>query len=287
MNKYPHSVFKLTQKLYNNPLLISQGAFNSIEAYLSARNSGLMVPLVPEADKEKEQPDDLDDVMGVGIIQVYGPLTNKSTGMEAMCGGCSYESILSQCDDMVEAGCSTIILCIDSGGGEANGAFDCATLLRQKCNDAGAKLLAYNEGSCCSAAYLLACVCDEVVSGKIAETGSVGVLISLMDKSKYLEQEGLKPVFVTAGKEKVPYADDGSFKDSFLEDLQGKADYLYEEFVNHVTNYTSMTPEQIRNTEAKTYMAEEALSLGLINKIMSSSEFVDYIVSIQKGASNA
>lgn len=282
-----HSLLRLTQSLYSTPHLISQSSFENIVAYLEQRNKGnMMLPVGMPDDKEDDMPDDMDDMdpeMGIGVIEVMGPLTNRSTGWEAMCGGCSYEGIIDQLEEMIEAGCKSIVLHMDSGGGEAYGVFECADTMRKKCDEAGVKLYAYNDGCCASACYALACAADEVISNPYAETGSIGVLIALMDKSKYLEMEGLKPVFISAGKEKIPYANDGSFKDSFLADLQMKVDTLYESFVDHVAKYTAMTKDQIKGTEAKTFVASEALSIGLVNKVLTRSEFVQYVMDKQQG----
>lgn len=288
-----HKLLKLTQKLYLTPHLISTKSFNAIESYLNSRNAGMM-PLVPSAPCEEdcenesgyESSEGLDDLRGVGVIDIIGSLTNKSTGWEAMCGGCSYESILEQAEELAEYGATTIILNIDSGGGEAYGAFECANDLRALCDTNNIKLITYVQGCAASAAYLLACVADEVICNPHGETGSIGVLISLCDRSKQLEMEGLKPVFVTAGKEKIPFTEDGSFRPAFLADLQTKVDFLYSEFVTHVSEYTGVSEEDIQNTEAKTFLAKDALQIGLINKIMTNREFVKYIVS-QQGALNA
>jgi len=282
-----HKLLRFTQQLYHTPLLISQSSFNSIEAFLNSRNAGLMVlPVVPETPEVEGEPDDLDDINNVGVIEIHGALTNKPTGWEAMCGGCSYEDILEQADELIESGCTTIILDIDSGGGEASGAFESANDLRAMCDDAGVTLVSYVQGCAASAAYLFACVADEVVCNPYAETGSIGVLISLCDRSKQLEQEGLKPVFITAGSEKIPYAEDGSFRKEFLGDLQMKVDFLYGEFISHVSNYTGLSEQSVKDTEAKTFLAKDSLEIGLVNKIMTNREFVKYIVSKQ-GVTNA
>lgn len=281
-----HALHKLTESLYGKPLLVNKQTFDSVTSYLNTRNAGMMLPMAPEQDEPPEAPDDLDDISGVGIIEVCGPLTYKATGWEAFCGGCSYENILDQADDMLEAGATTIILSIDSGGGEAYGVFLAAQELRKMCDDAGAQLIAYVDGTCASAAYALACVCDSVIANPYAEVGSIGVLICLTDQSKALEEAGIRPVFISAGAQKIPYAEDMSFRPEFLADLQYKVDTLYEAFAEHVSSFTGLSVEDIKATEAKTFMAKDALEQGLVNKIMSNSEFVDYIVSKQ-GAQDA
>ena len=276
-----HQLFKLTQSLYGVPHLVSKQTFDSVESYLTLRNAGMMLPMAPEQDEAEEAPDDLDDISGVGVINMYGPLTYKPTGWEALCGGCSYESIIEQADDMLEAGAKTIILNTDSGGGEAYGVFLAAQQLRKMCDDAGAQLIAYVDGTCASAAYAMACVCDEIVANPYAEVGSIGVLICLTDQSKALDEAGIKPVFISAGAQKIPYNEDMTFRPEFLADLQYKVDTLYDAFAKHVTIFTGLSLEDVKATEAKTYMAQDALDKGLVNKIMSNSDFVDYIVTKQ------
>lgn len=275
-----HKLLRITQKLHGVPHLISQTSFESISKYLDSRNANLMD--FPEANPALVVSEDTEIVGGIGVITLHGPASYRSTGWEAACGGFSYEAMVEACEDLIEDKVSTIVLDIDSGGGEAYNCFTMAAYVRKLCDDNNVKLIAYVDGIAASAAYAIACICDEVVSNPYAEVGSIGVLISLCDKSKYLEKEGLKPVFVSAGKNKIPYEDDGSFKQDFLDDLQGKVDTLYEAFVKHVSYYTGLTSEAVKATEAKTFLAQDALALGLVNKIMTNSEFIDYVIELNK-----
>ena len=280
-----HSLFRLSQKLQNTPHLIEKKSFDSLASYLNSRNTNLMMlPQSPEQpDDEEDEPDDLDDIGGIGILNISGPLTYKETGWEAMCGGCSYETILEQAEEYIQAGATSIVMVIDSGGGEAYGCFESAEQLRSMCDEEGIPLIAYIDGCACSAAYGLACVADEVIVNPYGEAGSIGVLICLTDDSKYMEQEGFKNIYISAGKEKIPYNEDGTFKTEFLDDLQTKVDVLYEAFCSHVSKYTGLSIDDVKSTEAKVYMAQDAMSRGLVNKIMTNVEFVNYIASIQRG----
>lgn len=286
-----HALHRLLSSLYNVPHLADQKTFEFATSFLEHRNNiTLMMPQdIPEAP-EDDEPDclkDFDPEMGVGVLSVAGPLTYRK--IEGMCGeiGCSYESLLEQTDCMIEAGAKTLIMNIDSGGGQGYGAFECSSEIRKRCDAAGVKLYAYNDGCMSSAAYVFGCVADEVVTNPHAETGSIGVLIALLDSSKALEKAGLNPIYISAGGQKIPFNEDNTFKQSFLDDLQMKVDALYEDFVSHVSTYTGLSAEAIKSTEAKTFMADEALALGLVNKIMSRSEFVQYVLDQQKGASDA
>jgi len=287
----PHALHRLLSSLYNVPHLVDQQTFEFATSFLENRNNqSLMLPQeMPEAP-EQEDPDcleDFDPEMGIGVLDIQGPLTYRK--IMGLCGeiGCSYESLLEQTDEMIEAGAKTIIMNVDSGGGQGYGAFECSTEIRKKCDDAGVKLYAYNDGCMASAAYVFGCVADVVVTNPHAETGSVGVLIALLDQSKYMDNIGVRPIYISAGGQKIPFNEDNTFKQSFLDDLQVKVDALYEDFVSHVSNYTGLSAEAVKATEAKTFMADEALSLGLVNNIMTRSEFIQYVLDQHKGASNA
>lgn len=283
-----HQLIKFTTALYSKPHLINQVGFDAVSAYLSSRNN-LMVPMDEPSDMpmEPEAPDDLDDFdpeSGVGVIDVCGALTYKS--INGMCGtvGCSYEGILDQLDEMLEAGAKIIVLNCDSPGGEGYGAFETADEMRKKCDAVGAKMYSYNDGCMASACYALACAADEVISNPGAETGSIGVLIALMNDSQMLANMGLVRSFISAGDSKIPFDESGDWKESFIEDLQAKVDALYSQFCNHVSSYTSMSVQAVKDTQAKMFNAEDAMKLGLINKTMTRSEFVDYIITKQQGA---
>lgn len=280
-------LLRLTESIYSRPHLISESGFAAISHYLDNRNLGvlLMEPMDDPMDPDEE--DDMkpmmDPQMQVGVLEVHGALTYKP--IEGLCGaiGCSYQMLLDCAEDMIEEGVKLIVMDCDSGGGEGYGAFETANELRHMCDDAGVKLIAYNDGDMASACYALACVADEVISNPYAETGSIGVLIALMDVSKAMEMNGLKRIFISAGDSKIPFAEDGSFKPDFLASLQEKVDALYADFVNHVSNYTGLSAKAVRDTQAKMFTAQEALNLGLINKVMTRSEFTDYIATQIQG----
>lgn len=278
-----HVLSRLLSSLYNTPHLVDSKTFNIAIDYLNARNKFGMMDMSPTDDDSADDDEDFDPLSGVGVICVSGPLTYKP--VMTACGpadGGSYQDILEDAEEMIESGCTTLILDMDSGGGEAYGCFETASELRKMCDDAGVRLYAYNDGCIASACYGLAVVADEVISNPYAETGSIGVLIALINDSKALEQQGYTRTFISAGDEKIPFAEDGSWREGFLESLQVKVNSLYDMFVSHVATYTGLSAEVIKNTEAKMFSAEEALSIGLINKIMTRSEFADYIANKQK-----
>ena len=200
--------------------------------------------------------------------------------MDALCGMASYEGLLQQAVDAIDAGAKTIVMDVDSGGGSAQGCFSSINELRAMCDANKVSLLAFIDGCACSAAYAWACAADEIIADQYSEVGSIGVLISLRNP----DEQTKSTTYITDGTDKVPFDDAGGYKESFLEDLRVKATKLGDAFRNHVSGYTGLSTEDLKATQAKVYMADDALSMGLVNKIMTKSEFISYVVSKRKGA---
>ena len=277
-----HSLHRLLGSLYGRPHLISRDAFQSLTTYLNSRNEGLMSFPDDSKGQEDKQPS-FDTKSGIGTLTIRGSLTYRATGFESLCGGYAYESMLSEASEMISAGIKTIVIDADSGGGEAYGCFEATNELRKMCNDSGVKLYGYVDGSACSAMYGIICACDEVVANPYAEVGSIGVLIALKNDSEKLRNEGIERVFITDGTEKVPYAEGGKFRDGFLKDLEKRCEELGDAFRSHVSMHTGISTEDLKATNAKVYSANDALSIGLINKIQTRSEFISYVVGKHKG----
>lgn len=272
-----HELARLRSKLFDTPLLVETKSFESILNYLDKRCEGIV-----EVNKEAAEEYSMHSTLyykdnGLGVININGPLTNKSTGWEALCGGTSYESIKEDFEALLEEGAKTIAFIVESGGGEAYGMMDTGNYLRRLADENGVKIVSYIDGLSASAAYGLTAISDEIISNKNSEIGSIGVLIRLMNDSKALEKEGYERTFITAGDEKIPFAADGSFRKEFIDDLQYKVDTLYQEFVEYVAEHRNISVEAVRNTQAKTFLAGDAVRLGLADKLMTQEEFYSYL----------
>lgn len=272
-----HELIRLRSKLFDTPLLVNSKSFESILNYVDKRCEG-NVDVTPKADNEFSMYSTLHYAeSNLGVIHISGPLTNKSTGWEAFCGGTSYESIKEDFEALLEAGTKTVAFMVESGGGEAYGMMDTGNYLRKLADENGVKIISYVDGLSASAAYGLTAISDEIISNKNSEIGSIGVLIRLMNDSKALEMKGYERSFISAGTEKIPFAEDGSFRKEFLEDLQYKVDALYKDFTEYVAEHRKMTVEAVRNTQANTFLAEDAIALGLADKVMTQEDFYSYL----------
>lgn len=281
-----HELYRLKEKLCNTPHLMDAASFESVMEYLNSRNvenikldSGLS-----KGNDEENSRYCYNKDIGVAVLNIDGPLSYKPvTIMGFDCGGASYQQLKEDFTYLVEDGAKTIAFSVSSGGGEAYQMMPTASYMRQLATERGVNLLAFVDGLSASAAYGLSVIADEIIMAPGSEVGSVGVLVRLMNDSKALEKEGYERTFISAGDEKIPFSADGSFRKEFLEDIQSKVDILYSEFTGFVAEHRNLSVEAVRSTQAKTFLPERALELGLADKVMTLEGFYSYLADVAQG----
>ncbi len=274
---------RLTASIVNKPQLMEATALTDIVALLLERNEG-RVALAIDGGRERNAKElGYDPKIGVGYLSIDGPLTYLE--YEPMCGEAptSYQRLTQEFKALVNAGAKTIVLDVDSPGGEAYACFETAANLRAIANEADVKILAYVDGSCASAAYGLTCIADEIIVNPMAEVGSIGVVIGLANTSQAERKMGITRTYVHAGASKIPFDADGNFTESFLSGLQETVDSLYAQFTSHVAVSRNLSQEAVAATEAAMFSATVAAELGLVDKIMTVAEFHSYLADLTEG----
>ncbi len=67
------------------------------------------------------------------------------------------------------------------------------------------------------------------------------------------------------------------FTESALDEFRKSSKIIYDEFVSHVAEMRGIDRQAVVDTEAKTFDAETALGLGLIDSIMTKEQFYNHI----------
>lgn len=284
-----HKLPRLSKDILEKPQLLHPAKFKEIAEVLENRenffqtyskNTGFGFEEEDELEVDNEYGDP-----SLGVLRIEGPTTYKPTGWEAFCGGCSYVSLIEQMKGFAEAGKKKVLMKVNSPGGQAYRMIFTAKELRKIADDNDIELVAYVDGMAASAGMGLACAAHTIVANPESELGSVGVVVSLMDTSEAMKDAGVKRIFITAGDDKVPFDEEGGFKESFLNDIQSSVNKLYDKFTTHVADMRSIDVKVVRNTQAKMLDAEEAMSIGFADKIMEEPEFLEYLLGHDGGDS--
>lgn len=276
---------EMQQKLYNIPHLIDEPTLKWVEGIVAAQDKPFTPKMAVDGKPNKKERDlQYVEETKTGLIGIQGPLTYAE--YEAVCGeaNASYQQIQAEFDGLVKAGAKTIILDVDSPGGEAYGMMETGRYMRRKADEAGIKLIAYIDGMAASAGMGLTAAAHEIIANPEAELGSIGVVVKLRNANEAMKNMGVKDTYVYAGKSKIPFDAEGQFSEEFLKDIQEKVDTLYERFTSYVAEMQNISVEAVKATEAKMFMAEQAVELGLAHTIMTRESFFEYLAdTVQTG----
>jgi signal peptide peptidase SppA len=204
---------------------------------------------------------------GIAVVTITGSLINRGAWIGASSGETSYEGIKFQVGSAVnDPKVRSILLDIESPGGEAVGAFEAADAIR-----AAAKqkpVTAVVNGMAASAAYALASAADRIVTTSTGMSGSIGVVMLHADYSRFLDAEGVTPTLIFAGSHKVDGNPFEPLSDAVRSDLQAEVDNFYALFVKTVSSgRKGLSPSAVRDTQAKTFLGKEAVDRGLADAV--------------------
>lgn len=158
-----------------------------------------------------------------------------------------------------------IAFIINSPGGDAAECFDVVDKMFAMRDTKPVRAFAAEHAY--SGAYAIASVAKVINVSRTGGVGSIGVVSTHFDVSGSMEKNGYKVTFIFSGKHKV----DGNSYEPLPADvkarIQARVDDLREVFVSTIARNRGMDPKIIRDTEALTYGATEAVSNGLADSI--------------------
>lgn len=202
---------------------------------------------------------------GVAVIPVYGALLHRDPWCDRWATG--YDYIASRFsaalgDDDVKG----ILFDINSYGGHVAGNFELCDMIYEA---RGKKPMAsVIDSRALSGGYSIMTAVGKAYATPSADIGSIGVVMLHMSYEKMLDELGVKPTFIFAGKHKVdgnPYQD---LPEDVRRAFQVSVERSYEKFVELVARNRNMDTGAVRATEARVFDAEEAQSIGLVDAVM-------------------
>ena len=211
---------------------------------------------------------------GIAIIRIYGVLTKKTEAFDHILDMTSYENIHEEIESALgDKSIETILLDIDSPGGEVNGVFDLADFIYE--SRTKKRIIAIANDDAYSAAYAIASSAEKVFVSRTSGVGSIGVIASHIDQSRFDEKQGIKYTTIFAGSRKNDLNPHEPMTSESLGSLQKEVDRLYEMFVQLIARNRGLSIEKIRSTEAGLYFGEKAIEIGLADGVTTFFEFIN------------
>lgn len=205
----------------------------------------------------------------VTIVTIEGPLEQRSFCFDG------YDAILERfreaCKDEAT---NTILLRLDSPGGDAAGCFEAARMMRELAATSGKRVVAFADEHAYSAAYAMACVADEIYLPPSGGVGSVGVIAACMSEARFLEKIGLDVAVVYAGARKADCHPALPLSEEAVAGVQADVDRLAGMFRDLVAGARMVKPDAIESLEADCFMGEDAIAAGLADGVMGFDELL-------------
>ena len=218
---------------------------------------------------------------GIAVLPLYGVVTQRGNMVDDISGPGSsstqqFTSVLRQmlADDTV----GQILIDIDSPGGSVYGVSELASEIVKA--RAQKPVIAVANSLAASAAYWIGCSASEFYVTPGGEVGSIGVWQAHFDYSKALEEDGVKPTLISAGKFKVegnPYVPLDEQAQAFM---QSRVDDYYNSFVEAVAIGRGVSINDVKTGmgEGRVLGADAALAQNMVDGIAT---FDDVLAKMQ------
>lgn len=220
---------------------------------------GLTYPRAPREDQ----------IRGcVAVIQIRGPLEHH--------GGWwfeSYDSLLGRVEGaMQHEDVSTVLLDIDSPGGEVSGLQEAVRSIRKMRSEYDKPIIAFANDEAYSAAYALACSADEIYLPEGGGVGSIGVLAEIQDLTGMAEKAGVRVEVVRSGNRKAEGHPFIPLNDGTIGRVQARVDDLADQFFALVSDVRPTNPRKLESLQGACLYGQAAVDAGLADAVASFDE---------------
>lgn len=272
-----------TAQFCNKPLLINPAYLPALADRGAACHAAAMDLATMTTDSAVRRAGSVLDIQnGAAIIRVYDVLSYRTDPDAWLFGGTSYEDIRTQFQAALsDPAVKSIVLDINSPGGEAAGCFD---LVDEIYNARGQKPIyaVFNECGY-SAAFAIASAADKRYISRTGLAGSVGVVAMHLDQSGWDANTGLVFTPIFAGAHKVDYSSHAPLSPEAKSALQEDIDATYDIFVSTVARNLGMTTAAVRSTQAGIFQGKKAVDAGFADSVMPWNQFMAKLTNRKYG----
>lgn len=201
----------------------------------------------------------------VAVVPVTGPIFRYANLMTQISGATSMEVLARDFTAALDdPAVSSIVLDINSPGGQVTGIADFAAMVRA----AQKPVVAYIDGTAASAAYWIAAAAAEVVMSKSAMAGNVGAVLGLDTRKDPNRAE----IVSSQSPNKRPDVT----TDAGRAQLQAMVDSLAQVFIDDVAAYRGKPPDAVVKdwNGGAVFVAADAVRVGMADRIGTLEEVI-------------
>ena len=167
---------------------------------------------------------------------------------------------------------SAIVLDVDSPGGTVSGTPETAAAVRRASE--AKPVVAVANSLAASAAYWIASQASSLAVAPSGDVGSIGVISAHIDRSKMLDDMGLRVTVVSAGKYKAEGNPFAPLSDEAKANMQARVDEAYADFIRDVAAGRRVSQQKAREEfgQGRVVSARRAVELGMADRVATLPE---------------
>lgn len=211
----------------------------------------------------------------IGVLNIEGEIGASSSGNAwTASSGYNHELYMDYVEKMEESDNNKgILLYVDSPGGAVYQSDEMYLRLMEYKEKTGRPIWAYFSSQACSGGYYIAMAADKIYANRNCWTGSIGVIVSLVNCKDLYDKIGIKEIDITSGENKAMGSAGLELTDEQYDIMQSLVDEAYDQFVEIVCNGRNMDDATVRKlADGRIYSAKQACDNGLIDQVGSLEE---------------
>lgn len=171
-----------------------------------------------------------------------------------------------------------LIISIDSPGGAVEPTQEIFNAIQRFKEETGKKVYISMRNVAASGGYYIACAGDKIIAMPTTLTGSIGVIMELMNYQELLNKIGVKETVIKSGK----YKDIGSpIREMTQEEkamLQSLIDETYNQFLDTVSKSRHITIDKLKSiAQGQIYTGIQAKKLGLVDDLGDLQDTINIV----------
>lgn len=246
-------------------------ASNVISSKLMQKNKAETTSIVKEVFSSNMEADlNLPEKDFIGVIDIVGTIGASSNRLTSE-NTYNHDLYLKYIEKMEKSDKNKgILLYVDSPGGSVYESDELYLRLMEYKEKTKRPIWAYFASQACSGGYYISMAADKIYANRNCWTGSIGVIVSLMNCKKLYDKLGIKEIDITSGENKAMGSSGLDLTKEQRDILQSLVDEAYDQFVGIVADGRKMDKERVKEiADGRIYSGKQAKEINLVDEIGS------------------
>lgn len=220
-------------------------------------------------DPYAEERPQMEEIDGIAIIPVYGPVGRNLDVWDKRSGCTDYNDLMQELEAAEDSeSVRAILLDLDTPGGMVNGTPETADRIAA----IDKPIYCYSGGLICSAGYWIASSTDGIFATRSADIGCIGVYSAFMDLSEMAKMMGIKVQVFSSGTYKGMGTPGTSLTKEQEALIQARIMEMAQMFYDHVHDNRDDIDDD--DMQGQTFKAAAAADRGFIDQVVADRDEV-------------